>query len=209
MDYIYLYQCHRHDPNTPLKETLRAMDDLCRQGKILYWGASEWTAAQIANANGMCRQLGFQRMSSNQPRYNLLWRHPEHEVYPLCEREGIGQVVFSPLAHGILTGKYAPGEPPPLGTRAADPDQNQVMMSLYWKDENLQKAKQVAAIASELGVTGARLSLAWCLRKSIVTSAITSATKVSQLEDSLKAVEVEIPEDVLKQLDEIFPPPAV
>ncbi|HEX7593054.1 MAG TPA: aldo/keto reductase family protein, partial [Anaerolineae bacterium] len=208
MDYIDLYQCHRYDPTTPLEETIRAVNDLCRQGKILYWGVSEWSAAQIAQANGLCRQSGFQPMSSNQPRYNLFWRHPEREVFPLCEREGIGQVVFSPLAHGLLTGKYVPGNPPSEGTRASDPDLNEVILSLYWKEENLLKAKQLTEIARDLSVTAAQLSLAWCLRQSIVSSAITSATKVSQLEDNLKATEVTLPDHVLTQLDGIFSLPS-
>ncbi|MBM4084000.1 MAG: aldo/keto reductase [Planctomycetes bacterium] len=207
MDYIDLYQCHRPDPETPMEETIRALNDLCRQGKALYWGVSEWTAEQIAEANGIARSMGFQPMSSNQPRYNLFWRVPELSVFPLCEREGIGQVNFSPLAHGILTGKYEPGAPPPPGTRAADPDQNAVMMKLYWKDENLRKARQMADLAHGMGVKPSQLALAWCLRQPILTSAIMSGTKPDQIRENVKAAEIEIPDDVLKRLDEIFPPP--
>ncbi|MBI4531393.1 MAG: aldo/keto reductase family protein [Candidatus Latescibacteria bacterium] len=206
-DYIDLYQFHRFDPETPLDESLRAIDDLCRQGKVLYWGTSEWAATQIIQAKGICEQMGFQRPSSNQPRYNLYWRIPEHEVFPVCQEAGIGQVVFSPLAHGILTGKYQPGTPPPPGTRAADPDQNAVMMKLYWNDDNLSKSQQFAAIAREMGATPAQLALAWCLRQPILTSAITSGTRVSQLEENLKAAEITVPDDVLTRLDELFPVP--
>ncbi len=207
MDYIDLYQFHRFDPNTPLEETLIAMEDLCHQGKVLYWGVSEWTAAQIAEANGLCRQLGTRMMSSNQPRYNMMWRYPEMEVYPYCEQHGIGQVVFSPLAHGVMTGKYEPGAPPPAGTRAADPDQNAIMMMFYWTDEKLRKAKEFAGIAKEMGVSPAQLALAWCLRNPIVTSAITSGTKPEQILDNIQAAEVCIPADVLNRLDDIFPQP--
>lgn len=206
-DYIDLYQCHRFDPEVPLEETVRAMDDLCRQGKVLYWGVSEWTAAQIIEAVGICQNLGLHPLVSNQPRYNLFWRFPESEVFPVCERYGIGQVVFSPLAHGILTGKYKPGAPPPPGTRAADPDQNAVMMRLYWNDANLERAQKMAKIAMEMGITPAQLALAWCLRLPVVTSAITSATRVEQVHENLKAAEITIPDEVLTRLDEPFPPP--
>jgi aryl-alcohol dehydrogenase-like predicted oxidoreductase len=206
-DYIDLYQFHRFDPETPLEESLRAIDNLCQEGKVLYWGTSEWTATQITKANGICRSMGFQPMSSNQPRYNLYWRIPESEVFPVCQEAGIGQVVFSPLAHGILTGKYQPGTPPPAGTRAADPDQNMVMMQLYWNDENLRRSQTFAGIAREMGITPAQLALAWCLRQPILTSTITSGTKVSQLEENLKAAEITVPNDVLAQLDAIFPLP--
>ncbi len=206
-DYIDLYQCHRFDPEVPLEETVRALDDLCRQGKVLYWGVSEWTAAQILEALGICRDLGLHPLVSHQPRYNLFWRFPELEVFPTCERYGIGQVVFSPLAHGILTGKYQPKAPPPPGTRAADPDQNAVMMRLYWNDANLEKAQKMAHLAREMGVTPAQLALAWCLRLPIVTSAITSATRVEQVDENIKAAEITVPEEVIAHLDELFPPP--
>lgn len=206
-DYIDLYQCHRFDPETPLEETLTTFEDLCRQGKVLYWGVSEWTAAQIEQANGLCRQLGVRPMASNQPRYNLFWRYPELEVFPVCEQAGIGQVVFSPLAHGVLTGKYEPGMPPPAGTRAADPDQNAVMMSLYWTDEKLKAAQNMPALAAQAGLSAAQLALAWTLRQPIVASAITSGTRVEQIRENLKAVEVKISDDLLKRLDGIFAPP--
>src|SRR5438270_10403535 len=120
-DYIDLYHCQRYDPETPLEETLRALDDLVTQGKVLYVGVSEWSAMQIAEAVYLARALNLDRIVSNQPIYNMLQRYVEREIIPLCEREGIGQVVFSPLAQGVLTGKYRPGQPLEQGTRAADP----------------------------------------------------------------------------------------
>jgi len=170
-DYIDLYQCHRPDPSTPLAETVRAMEDLARQGKILYWGTSEWPAWLIARANAVAREIGARPVVSNQPRYNLLYRVPEAELFPYCRRNGIGNVVFSPVAHGILTGKYAPGKPPPPGTRAADPQQNMVIKALYWQDDYLERAVEFKCIAEGMGVTAAQLAIAWILRRREVTSA--------------------------------------
>src|SRR5579883_3123252 len=129
-DYIDLYQCHRHDPEVPLEEVLRALDDLVTQGKVLYAGVSEWSATQIADAVYTARALNLDRIVSNQPIYNMLQRYIESEILPLCEREGIGQIVFSPLSQGILTGKYKPGQQPAQGTRAADPGSNMFMQDL-------------------------------------------------------------------------------
>lgn len=206
-DYIDLYQCHRYDPNTPLDETIRTMEDLSRQGKILYWGVSEWSAAQIADAQGICRQYGWQLISSNQPRYSLMYRYPEREIYPLCEREDIGQVTFSPLAHGVLSGKYKPGEPIPQGTRASDKTQNSIMMRLYWGDDKLTKVQEAVNLAKEIGITMPQMALAWILRKPIIASIITGATRVEQLEDNLSAADVSLPDDILAKLDQLFPAP--
>jgi voltage-dependent potassium channel beta subunit len=204
-DYIDLYQCHRFDPETPVEETVRAMEDLARQGKILYWGVSEWTAAQIQEAVGTCRQLGCRPPVSNQPRYNLMWRYPETEVYPTCLKLGIGNVVFSPLAHGVLTAKYEPGQPPPAGTRAADEAQNSIMMDLYWGDEKLAKAKELQSIAADMGLTAAQLAIAWCLKQEALTSVILGATKVKQLEDTIGAADVDVPDEVHSRLNELYP----
>jgi voltage-dependent potassium channel beta subunit len=204
-DYIDLYQCHRADPSTPLEETIRIMDDLARAGKILYWGVSEWPSALIQEACDLAKMMGCRPPVSNQPRYSLLWREPEEEVFPTCLKCGLGNVVFSPLAHGVLTAKYEPGQPPPAGTRAADETQNRIMMDLYWTDENLRKAKRLAEMAGDLGLTAAQLSLAWCLRHPAVTSVISGVTKVSQLEDNLKAADAVIPDDVYQALNELFP----
>jgi len=164
---------------------VRAMDDLKRQGKILYWGTSEWPAWRIAQANAVADRYGWAPAVSNQPRYNLYYRHPEMELWPFCERNGIGNVVFSPLAHGMLTGKYKPGEKPAAGTRAADPRQNTVLMNMYWSEENLERGQRFAAIAGDMGVKPSQLALAWVLRRSEVSSAIIGATKVHQLEENL------------------------
>jgi len=204
-DYIDLYQCHRPDPSTPLEETIRIMDDLARAGKILYWGVSEWPSALIQEACDRAQMMGCRPPVSNQPRYSLLWREPEEQVYPTCLTCGVGNVVFSPLAHGVLTAKYEPGQPPPAGTRAADETQNKILMDLYWTEENLRKVKRLAEMAGDLGLSAAQLSLAWCLRHPAVTSVISGVTKVSQLEDNLKAADAEIPDDVYAALNEMFP----
>lgn len=207
MDYVDLYMCHRYDESTPLEETVRALEDLARQGKILYWGVSEWTAAQMVRGNAVARELGARPIGVNQPRYNLLWRYPEKEVFPTTRAEGIGNVIFSPLAHGMLTGKYPPGQDAPPGTRAADPDQNSVIKNLYWTEENKKKGQAFATIAKEMGVTAAELAIAWCLRNPAVTSVILGARKVEQLEENLKALDVKIPDDVAKKLEELYPAP--
>ncbi len=208
MDYIDLYQCHRPDPDTPLEETIRIMDDLARRGKILYWGTSEWPAELLQQACDLAREMGCRPPVCNQPRYSLLWRNPEGHVFPTTLRLGIGNVLFSPLAHGVLSAKYEPGQPPPAGTRAADETQNKIMMDLYWTEENLRKAKQVAEIAGDLGLTAAQLSLAWCLHHPAVTSVITGATKVEQMKDNVAVGEVELSDEVYDKLCDLFPVPA-
>ncbi len=206
-DYIDLYQCHRPDPETPLEETIRVMDDLARQGKIIYWGVSEWDAALIQEACDLATMMGCRPPVSNQPRYSLMWRRPESLVFPTCLRNGLGNVVFSPLAHGVLTGKYEPGAKPPEGTRAADDSMNKIMMDLYWDEENLRKVREMEEMAGDLGLTCAQLAMAWCLENAAVTSVITGVTKLSQLEDNLGAANAMIPADVLTKLDRMFPGP--
>jgi len=207
MDYIDIYFCHRPDPHTPLEETIRAMEDLARQGKIFYWGVSEWPPGLIAEAVGLAREMNCRPPVVNQPRYSLLYRHPEIEVFPLCQKEGLGQVVFSPLAHGVLTGKYKPGEEPPAGTRGADPKQSRTMKTLYWGDEILTNVQAMAGIAKEMGLTTAQLAIAWCLHHPAVTSVILGATRVEQIEENVGASDVTIPDDVAEKLDELFPEP--
>jgi aryl-alcohol dehydrogenase-like predicted oxidoreductase len=136
----------------------------------------------------------------------LLYRYPERNLFPATEAEGIGNVVFSPLAHGMLTGKYKPGEAPPEGTRAASDDTNSVMKALYWTEDNKRKGQQLVKIASEMGVTAAQLSIAWCLKNPAVTSVITGVTRLSQAEDNLKAADMEIPDEIMQKLNEIYPP---
>ena len=205
VEYLDIYMCHRHDPTVPLDETVRAMEDLARQGKILYWGVSEWSAAQMVAAQATARELGARPLTVNEPRYNLLYRYPEAEVYPTCLEQGIGNVIFSPVAHGMLTGKYPPGEDAPSGTRAADPDQNGVIMDLYWNEENKRKGQELVSIAGDLGVTAAQLSVAWCLRHPAVTCVILGTSKVAQAEENLKAADLAIPDDVAARLEELYP----
>jgi voltage-dependent potassium channel beta subunit len=198
-DYIDLYQAHRYDTNTPLEETLRAFDDLITQGKVLYIGFSEWSAAQIAEALGMQRQMGFDRFVSSQPYYNMLGRNIEREIIPLCEREGIGQIVFSPLAQGVLTGKYQPAQPPPPGTRASDPQQNQF---IRLDDGTLERVQRLKPVAEGLGLSMAQLALAWVLRQPNLSSAIIGASRPEQVDDNAKASGVKLSEDTLKQIDQ-------
>lgn len=203
-DYIDLYQCHRPDPDTPLEETIRIMEDLARAGKVLYWGVSEWPAALIQEACDLSRAMGCRPPVSNQPRYSLMYRDNEAEVYPTCLHNGVGNVVFSPLAHGVLTGKYEPGQPPPEGTRAADDTQNSILMNMYWGDENLTRVQQMKEMAGDIGLTCAQLAMAWCLLNPAVTSVISGVTKLSQLQDNIGAAEATIPDDVAQTLDEMF-----
>ena len=206
-DYVDCLMCHRPDWDTPLEETVRALEDLARQGKILYWGVSEWPAHQIVRANGIALEIGARPCAVSEPRYNLLYRFPERNLFPTTLKEGIGNVVFSALAHGMLTGKYKPGDDAPAGTRAASPDTNTVMMAMYWKEEYKQKAQEFAGIAGDLGVSAAQLAIAWVLRNPAVSSVISAATKLAQLEDNLKATEVDIPDDAMQKIDELFPSP--
>ncbi len=207
MDYVDCYMCHRPDPDTPLEETIRAMEDLARAGKIIYWGVSEWPAPMIVRANALAKELGARAMAVSQPRYSLLYRYPESLLYPVTDQEGIGNVVFSPLAHGMLTGKYKPGEEAPEGSRAADPRQNAVMKAMYWTEENKEKGQELAMIAGDHGVTAAELAIAWCLRIQSVSSVILGTSRVEQLEQNLKAVDLDLSDDVLVRLDELFPAP--
>ena len=202
-DYIDLYQCHRYDTETPLEETLRALDDLVVQGKIVYAGVSEWSAAQIADAVGIAHEQHLHKIVSNQPVYNMLTRYIEPEIVPLCEREGIGQVVFSPLAQGVLTGKYKPGEQPEQGTRAANEQQNMFMRNLM-SDKTLTAVQNLQGLAQQQGYTLSQLALAWILRQENVSSAIIGATKVQQVEENVKAADIILSADVLKQIDSIL-----
>ncbi|MDR3709164.1 MAG: aldo/keto reductase family protein [Capsulimonadaceae bacterium] len=202
VDYIDLYQCHRYDPSTPLEETLVALDDLARQGKILYYGVSEWSAQQIAHATDVIRLRGLHPIVSNQPQYNMLNRNIEKEVIPVCEREGIGQVVFSPLAQGLLTGKYKPGQPLPEGSRASDPKQNMFMGGGKLDDSLLESIQKLQPIAAESGLSMAQLALAWCLRKENISSVIIGASKTSQVDDNVVAADTKLSAHVAAKIDE-------
>lgn len=201
-DFIDLYQCHRYDPETPLAETVAAMGDLIRQGKILYWGVSVWTAAQITDACRLCDQLGVPRPISNQPQYNLLTRSIEDEIIPTCDAMGLRQIVFSPLAQGALTGKYSGGQRP-SGSRGADEQRNRFMERVLVADV-LARIDRMVALALDLGTTPARLALAWCLRTESVASVIFGATRVEQVQDNVAAVQLELSAEVVAQLDELF-----
>lgn len=200
-DYIDLYQCHRYDSETPLEETLVALDDLARQGKILYAGVSEWSAGQIAHAVDYVRGAGLHPIVSNQPLYHMLGRGIEKDVIPLCEREGIGQVVFSPLAQGVLTGKYKPGQEPPAGSRAADPGQNMFMGGGKLDQETLVKVQGLQPIAEGLGLSMAQLALAWCLRQKNVSSVIIGASRAAQVEDNAGASGVVLSPETLTAIE--------
>jgi voltage-dependent potassium channel beta subunit len=202
LDYIDLYQCHRYDVETPLEETLRALDDLVSQGKVFYIGFSQWSAPQIADAVKFQEEHNLDRFISSQPYYNMLGRDLEKAVMPVCEREGIGQIVYSPLAQGLLTGKYKPGQPIPEGTRAADPKQNMFLNSGKLDDAQLEKIQKLVPIAEGLGLSMAQLALAWCLRKPNVSSVIIGASRPSQVDDNAGASEVKLTDETLKAIDE-------
>ena len=202
-DYIDLYQCHRHDDNTPLEETVRAMDDLIHQGKVLYWGFSEWPVEQVERCLKICGDRYYKPRSS-QPRYNLLARDWERELFPLCAKAGIGQVTFSPLAQGVLSGKYKPGQTPPPESRARDERQNQFIKRTLEMPDVLSKVQRLSAIAHELDVTVSQLALAWILRRSEVTSCIVGATRPQQLEENAEASGIVLEPAVVQRVEEIF-----
>lgn len=204
-DYVDLYQCHRFDPETPVEEVVRAMEDLIRQGKVLYWGVSVWTGAQVEEACQRAETWGAYRPVTNQPPYNLLERDIETEVVPACVRRGIQQVVFSPLAQGLLSGKYAGGAVP-KGSRAAD-ERNGGFLRPRMTRSSIAKADRVAALARGLGCTPAQLALAWILSKPYVASAIVGATRPEQVVENLKAAELDVPREILAEIDALEPPP--
>jgi len=200
VDYLDLYQCHRYDDATPLEETLQALDDLVRRGKVLYVGVSEWTAGQLADALRIADELGLDRIVSNQPEYSILQRRIETEVVPLCAREGIGQVVWSPLAQGVLTGKYHRGSAPPADSRAASRKMGGFVG--HWLTEDvLDAVERLRAVAHEAGMSMAQLALAWVLSEPDVASAIVGATRVGQLEENCEAAGRTLDDDVLAAVD--------
>ena len=200
VDYVDLYQCHRPDPETPLEETLRALDDLVRQGKVLYVGVSEWPAELLDEARRIQGERGFDPIVSNQPQYSMLYRAIETDVMPLSERLGIGQIVWSPIAQGVLTGKYRPGDEPPQGTRATGPDAS--FMRAFMRDDVLEAVQRLRPIADGLGISMAQLAIAWVLRLENVSSAIVGATRPGQVDENVGASGVELGDDVLCAIDE-------
>lgn len=204
VDYVDLYQCHRYDVTTPLEETCEMMNDLVRAGKILYWGTSEWNADQITAAVTLCRTSGWAAPISNQPQYSALWRRVEERVFPICARYGLGNVVWSPLAMGILTGKYTDASRPPAGTRAAG--MHAEMMSDYFTQPVLDAVARLQPLAREAGCSLAQLALAWCLRFAVVSSVIVGATKVEHVDDNAAAGDLEIAPAIFDQMNAILQP---
>jgi aryl-alcohol dehydrogenase-like predicted oxidoreductase len=205
-DYVDVYQAHRFDHETPLEETLRAFDDLVRQGKVLYIGVSEWRAEEIARAVKIADEMGLDRIVSNQPQYNMLWRVIESEVVPLSKQEGIGQVVFSPIAQGVLTGKYLPGQAPPDGSRATDEKSGAGFISRHMREDLLTRVQDLRPVADEAGLSMAQLAVAWVLQNPGVSSAIIGATRPEQVRDNVRAAGVRLDPEVLGRIDDILEP---
>jgi voltage-dependent potassium channel beta subunit len=202
-DHIDLYQAHRYDHETPLDETMRAFDDLVRQGKVLYVGVSEWRTEEIAAALKIAAELGLDRIVSSQPQYNMIWRVIEAQVIPLCQQEGIGQVVWSPIAQGVLTGKYRPGAVPPAGSRATD-EHGSGFISRLMTDDILSRVQQLKPVAEQAGLTMAQLAVAWVLQNPNVAAAIIGATRPEQVRENAQASGVRLEPAVLKQIDNIL-----
>jgi aryl-alcohol dehydrogenase-like predicted oxidoreductase len=207
-DYLDLYQAHRYDHETPLEETLRAFDDLVRQGKVLYVGVSEWRADEIAAAVRIAEQTGFDKIVSNQPQYSMIWRVIEAEVIPLCEKEGIGQIVFSPIAQGVLTGKYLPGAAAPAGSRATDAS-GSAFIKGYLTDDILARVQQLRPLAEQAGLTLAQMAVAWTLQNPNVSAAIVGATRPEQVRENVRASGVRLDHEVMRRIDDILGPAIV
>ena len=209
-DHVDLYQCHRYDPDTPLEETMEALTEVVRQGKARFIGFSEWTPAQIRAAldltgSAQLEPAQLEPFISSQPQYSMIWRRPEPEVIPLCAAHGIGQIVWSPLGQGVLTGKYRPGASPPPDSRAASDSMGQMMGNLR-SDKVLAAVEGLRSIAAGAGLSMAQLALAWALREPNVASAIIGATRPEQVEDNAAASGVALDADVLAAIDEVLAP---
>jgi len=200
-DYVDLYQAHRYDYETPLEETMQAFADVVRQGKALYIGVSEWTAEQIRAGAALAKELGFQ-LISNQPQYSMLWRVIEGEVVPASKQLGLSQIVFSPIAQGVLTGKYKPGQPLPEGSRATDEKGGADMIKRYMRDDVLEAVQRLQPVADQAGLTLAQLAIAWTLQNDNVASAIVGASRPAQVTDNVKAVGVQLDADALAAIDD-------
>ena len=204
-DYIDVYQAHRYDHETPLEETMQAFGDLVRMGKVLYVGVSEWTADQLRAGHALAEDLGFS-LVSNQPQYSMLWRVIEGEVVPASEELGISQVVWSPIAQGVLTGKYKPGEQPPEGSRATDDKGGADMIKRWMDDDVLTRVQELKPVADEAGLSMAALAVAWVLQNDNVATAIIGASRPEQVHDNVKAAGVRLPAEVLERIDKILDP---
>lgn len=202
-DYVDLYQAHRYDIFTPLEETMQAFADIVRAGKALYIGVSEWTAEQIRAGHALARQLGVSLIAS-QPQYSMLWRVIEPEVVPACRDLGISQIVWSPMAQGVLSGKYRPGQPPPAGSRATDEKGGANMIKHFLTDETLTRVQHLAPIAGELGLSTAQLAIAWVLQNDNVAAALVGASRPEQVAENVKAAGVVIPAEARTRIDEVL-----
>ncbi len=200
-DYVDLYQAHRFDFETPLEETMQAFADVVRQGKALYIGVSEWTAEQMRDGAALARELGFQ-LISNQPQYSMLWRVIEEKVVPTSEELGISQIVWSPVAQGVLTGKYTPGQAPEQGSRAADDKGGADMIKRWMSDDVLTGVQKLQPIAEEAGLTMAQLAIAWVLQNPNVASAIIGASRPEQVESNVAAAGVKLDPAVMQKIDD-------
>lgn len=207
-DYVDLYQAHRYDHDTPLEETMTAFADLVRQGKVLYIGVSEWSAQQIRDGAALAAELKVPFVS-NQPQYSLLWRVIEDQVVPASEEVGVSQIVWSPMAQGVLTGKYLPGQPVPEGSRATDDKGGADFVQRFLRDDVLELVQQVVPLADEAGITMAQLAVAWVLRNQNVASAIVGASRPEQLADTAAAVDITLDDDLVARVEEILAPAVV
>ena len=203
MDYVDLYQAHRYDVETPLEETMTAFADVVRQGKALYIGVSEWPADKIREAARYAKELKIPFVS-NQPQYSMLWRVIEDQVVPASREVGVSQIVWSPVAQGVLTGKYQPGQPAPEGSRATDTKGGQSMISRWMRDDVLTKVQGLRPIADELDLTMAQLAVAWVLQNDNVAAAIIGASRPEQISENVKASGVEIPADLMERIDHVL-----
>ena len=204
-DYVDIYQAHRYDYETPLEETMQAFADLVRMGKVLYVGVSEWTAQQIQDGHDLAEELGI-HLISNQPQYSMLRRVIEGDVIPVCISLGMSQIVFSPIAQGVLTGKYRPGEQPPAGSRATDEKGGADMIKKWMSDDVLKRVQQLVPLAKDAGLSMAQLAVAWVLQNDNVASAIIGASRPEQVHDNAAAAGVKLEDDLLSKIDEVLDP---
>jgi aryl-alcohol dehydrogenase-like predicted oxidoreductase len=203
MDHVDLYQAHRYDSETPLEETMLAFADIVRQGKALYIGVSEWDADQITRGAALARELRVPFIS-NQPQYSMLWRVIEQEVIPASQDAGMSQIVWSPMAQGILSGKYLPGQPPPAGSRATDELSGKNFIARWMNDDVLTKVQLLKPIAQQAGISMAQMSIAWVLQNKNVATAIVGATRPDQLDDNVKAAGIVLDADTLNAIDKVL-----
>ncbi|MER5827438.1 aldo/keto reductase family protein [Streptomyces mirabilis] len=207
-DYVDLYQAHRYDPSVPLEETMEAFADVVHSGKAHYIGVSEWTADQIRSAHALARELRIPLVSS-QPQYSMLWRVIEDEVVPTCEELGLGQIVWSPIAQGVLTGKYAPGAPLPAGSRATDEKGGATFVGRFLRDDVLERVQQLKPLAEQAGLSLAQLAVAWVLQNSNVSAAIIGASRPEQVTENVKAAGVKLEADLMRAFDTVLDPVVV